>query len=750
MSNDKITKVDLDDIALSGYTSYAQAVIHGRALPDVRDGLKPVQRRILYSMYHDHHLKPDGRFKKCASVVGSVLGKYHPHGDQAVYGALVRMAQQFNLYEPLIDGHGNFGSIDGDPPASLRYTESKLRPISMEMLSDLGNNVVDTIPNFDDSENEPVVLPARFPNVLVNGSLGIAVGVATSIPTHSLKECCDALVALIKNRDITTSDIVSNFIKAPDFPTGCEIISSESDLISMYEAGQGPVEMRATYFVEEKGNKKHLIFNSVPFGVNKSTILDDIGNIINNGALPQATNVRDESSYDIRIVVDLKKDADPNIVAAYLFSKTDLQCKFNVNMTCLVPVDDKGSLKPERIGLKKILITFLDFRFDCTKKLLQNELSDLSYKIHILEGFVKLSKMLHKAIETISRSKNRESAFDALKALLDTSDEQTKYILDTKISKLSEDDVLKACSELDSLKDYEKDIKDTLSSEVKIWKLIREEIKDISSRFGKPRQSSLIEVKEKIVAFDSSEFIADEDAVLIVTKLGFARRQKTATANVRLKDSDEVLFRGDVNSKQSVIFLTSTGRAYTVLGAEIAMTNGHGDHISAIFTLSDGEKLLGVFVPPKSIQEGTFIQAITGKGYISRFGISSILQPSTKRGKKFINLSDGDFIIRTDITNSQKTDIVLLSSNAKMLRSGMDDVPVKDSALKGFKAICLENDDELVFAGSFSLDGIKDIHVEIDGIKDKRLDAKTEVSPRGGKGKSLKKNGRILNIRIEN
>lgn len=740
-NKNRITRISLDDLALKGYTNYAQAVIHGRALPDVRDGLKPVQRRILYAMLADNHLRPEGRFKKCAAVIGTVLAKYHPHGDTAAYGALVRMAQPFVMQEPLVDGHGNFGSVDGDPPAAYRYTESKLQPIAMEILSELSDGVITMLPNFDGSTAEPPVLPARFPNILVNGSVGIAVGVATNIPPHSLTETCEALCLLIENPEADVSEIMK-YIKAPDFPTGGIIVSSKKDIKEMYETGSGPVEIRGTYLEEDAGRgKTRLVFTSIPYGVNKSKLLDSIGELINSNSLPQATDVRDESTTDVRIVLDLKQDADADNVAAFLFNKTDLQSKFHVNMTCLMPLKD-GSLIPERAPLRKILITFLNFRFECTHRLLTNELQAINDKIHILEGFQKLSKNLTKVVEVVSKSKGREASHEAVQSLLGTSDEQTKAILDTRIYKLNEEDVSKVLEELGDLNSRKLEIENILSSNDKIWALVKADIQKVVSVYGKKRQTQFSPRAEKVLEFDETSFIVNEDAHLILSKLGFLKRQKTA-ANIRVRDNDSVFFSQNINSRTPVIMLSNMGKAYTMLAADVPMTSGYGDHISTMFSLSDGEQIIAL-VPSSDSLKGKYLQSITEGGYISRFEIDSILEPSTKRGKKFLNLGDGDSISRIDISSDPEFDLFIVTEHSRILRNKMEDVPVRPNALKGFKAINLERDDRVMFVGSFSDHSSFTVH--IDGGRNRKFDNKTEYSPRGSKGRRIKKDGRVSKV----
>src|SRR5690348_7382620 len=353
----------LADEAQRRYLNYAVSVITARALPDVRDGLKPVQRRILYAMYNNLHLYPDSKFRKCATIVGEVLGKFHPHGDSSCYEAMVRMAQDFSLRYRLVDGHGNFGSLDGDAAAAYRYTEARLAPLATELLEEIKQGTVDFRPNYDGSTEEPIVLPAKFPQLLVNGCTGIAVGMATNIPPHNLGEVCEAAVALIDDRKLESKDLLK-YIKGPDFPTGGQITNSKKELRDIYETGQGGVHLRGEWKIESggKGGGEKIIVTSIPFALQKSTVIERIAEVIIGKKLPMLVDVRDESTDDVRIVLELKAGADPNLVMAYLFKHTPLEQSFFVNMTCLVPTENKEIAGPMRLDLKAMLREFLDFR----------------------------------------------------------------------------------------------------------------------------------------------------------------------------------------------------------------------------------------------------------------------------------------------------------------------------------------------------------------------------------------------------
>src|SRR4051812_839379 len=380
----------LHEEARRRYLNYALSVITSRALPDVRDGLKPVQRRILYGMYNDLRLTADAKYQKCAQVVGHIMGRYHPHGDTAIYDALVRMAQDFSLRYPLVDGHGNFGSLDGDSAAAYRYTECRLHKLSSDLLDEISSRTVDFRLSYDGTRFEPIVVPARLPQLLMNGTTGIAVGMATNIPPHNITEICDALIDLIAHPKYETKDLLKH-VKGPDFPTGGQILNSKKEIRDIYENGQGSIRLRGEYKLEERPRGgTNIIVTSVPYATNKGNLVERIGALVAERKLAPLTDVRDESTKDVRIVLEVKREADPELVMAYLYKHTGLATNFNVNLTCLVPTDNKEIGTPKRLNLKEMLQYFLDFRFEVVTRRNQFELEQLKKRLHILEGFEKV------------------------------------------------------------------------------------------------------------------------------------------------------------------------------------------------------------------------------------------------------------------------------------------------------------------------------------------------------------------------
>ena len=449
-------KVVIEDVSLAEatrtrYLNYALSVITSRALPDVRDGLKPVQRRILYAMWHDLHITADGRYIKSAAVVGEVMKSYHPHGDVSIYDALVRMAQPFSLRNPLVEGYGNFGSIDGDPPAAMRYTECRLTPIAQELLSELRDQTVNLRPNYSSTTEEPEVLPAQFPNLLVNGASGIAVGMATNIPPHNLKEVCQGLVALLdaqlEGRELPVEKL-TRFIQGPDFPTGGVILNSADEIRQIYATGQGAIKLRGTYEPDpEKPNT--VLITSIPYGIEKDVLVQRIGELIGKGQVPQLTNVKDLSTDDVRISLELRPGSNPDAALAYLFKNTPLQTNFNVNLTCLLPAAGAEVAVPERLDLRSILQHFLDFRLEVVTRRLNHELANLLRRIHILEGFAIVFDNLDEAIKIIRASDGKADAAPKLIARFQLSEAQADAVLETKLYKLGKLEIRDILAELE-------------------------------------------------------------------------------------------------------------------------------------------------------------------------------------------------------------------------------------------------------------------------------------------------------------
>ena len=479
-----IEDVNFAEAARSRYLNYALSVITSRALPDLRDGLKPVQRRILYAMWADLHVTSDSRYIKCAAVVGEVMKTYHPHGDQSIYDALVRMAQPFSLRQPLVDGYGNFGSIDGDPPAAMRYTECRLTPIAHTLLSELREQTVDFRPNYASTAEEPIVLPAQYPNLLVNGVTGIAVGMATNIPPHNLKEVCHALIALLDNRELPLERILKS-IHGPDFPTGGVILNSADEIRQIYATGQGTIKLRGQYepHPERAGA---ILITSIPYGIEKDALVERIGELIAKGQVPQLTNVKDLSTDDVRILLELRSGANPDAAMAYLFKNSPLQINYSINLTCLLPADGAEVAVPSRLDLKTILQQFLDFRLEIVTRRLQYELRILLERIHILEGFAIVFKNLDEAIAIIRASEGKADAAPKLMARFELSELQADAILETKLYRLGKLEIRDIMNELAQKRKRAKEIQQLLKDEPALWEMIRGELKEISQTFGSP------------------------------------------------------------------------------------------------------------------------------------------------------------------------------------------------------------------------------------------------------------------------
>src|SRR5438105_247526 len=482
--------IALHEAAQARYLNYALSVITARALPDVRDGLKPVQRRILYTMWQQN-LTADAKHRKCAKVVGDVMGNFHPHGDMALYETLVRMAQPFSLRYPLIDGSGNFGSLDGDSAAAMRYTECRLAPISDEMLEEIEQTTVPFRPNYDGTKTEPVVLPARIPHLLVNGTTGIAVGMATNIPPHHLGEVCTALVKLLDNEDLSNAQLC-RYVKGPDFPTGGQILNSQDELKEIYKTGSGSIRLRGTWDIgPETRSTKTIYIDSVPYTVNKAQLVERIGEIVLQRKLPQLVDVKDLSTEDVRSAIEMKKDADEKMIMAYLFKHTALQINFAVNLTCLIPTENPEVGRPERLDLKQILWHFLHFRLEVVTRRLEHELAALKKRIHILEGFETVFDALDEIIRMIRKSDGKADAADKIMKRFDLDAEQTDAIHELKIYRLARLEILIIRNELEEKRKRARQISALLKDEDSRWKIVRSELEEISQKYGDRRRTTI-------------------------------------------------------------------------------------------------------------------------------------------------------------------------------------------------------------------------------------------------------------------
>jgi DNA gyrase/topoisomerase IV subunit A len=771
----QIEPVSLRDAAQDRYLNYSLSVITSRALPDVRDGLKPVQRRILFAM-NQLGITADAKPRKCMFVCGNVTGNYHPHGDVSVYDALVRMAQPWAMREPLIDGIGNFGSIDGDNPAAPRYTECRMTAAASELLRDLGSTIVPHKANYDNTRQEPVVLPSRIPNMLVNGSTGIAVGMATNIPPHNLGEVCRALLKLLNDPDIKDYQLVANdAVQGPDFPTGGQIINTKEELREIYRTGQGTIKLRGTTQIVTDGRGgKTLQITAIPYAVNKAVLVERIAEIVVSSKMPLIEDVRDLSTEDIRIDLPLRKDADEAKVLAYLFKHTPLQSNFNVNMTCLVPTENPEVGRPERLGLKEVLWHFLHFRLEVVTARLEHELSVLLRRMHILEGFVLIFDALDEIIKIIRASDGKADAadkimkrFPAAKGGLD--EEQTDAILELKLYRLAKLEINLIQEELREKQKRAKQIQkllkentdDTLHSGR--WMIVREEIEGLITTYAKTpkgvRRSELVTVEEE-PEFSAEDFIVAEDCHVLVSTDGWVKRQRQITdpSKSRLREGDGVLACVAGSTRTSIAFFSSFGVCYTARMIDIPASTGYGEPIQKLFKLKDGERIVSaisldprvignIAEDPKRPDYCPEIHALaaTSNGFALRFGLEQFVEPSTRSGRRFARVAPGYEVVAVEAITGSET-ILAITADCRAMVCPAEEVNYLSGAGKGVTLIKMSKTDRLL--GFKASTGDRDLLVvETNrGAKKTISTVKYRTTSRGGRGIEIQKNGKIKSI----
>ena len=776
-----LENVPLRLAAQTRYLNYSLSVITSRALPDVRDGMKPVQRRILYTTRQlslDHNAK----HRKSAKVVGDAMANYHPHGDGSIYDALVRMSQPFSLRMPLIDGSGNFGSIDGDNAAAMRYTECRRTRIAGELLTDLSTLTVAFRPNYDGSRTEPVVLPSRIPNLLLNGATGIAVGMATNIPPHNLKELCNALLKLLKDPEIKAYQLVAqDAVQGPDFPLGGQVINTKEELREIYRIGQGAITTRGQSKLIG-GNKKTgrvLQITSIPYAVNKANLVERISDLVYSSKLPLVTEVRDLSTDDIRIDLLLKKGADPDKVLAFLYKNTQLQTNFNVNLTCLVPTENPEVGRPERLGLKEALWYFLQFRLDVITRRLENELAALEKRIHILNGFVTIFDVLDEVIRIIRRSDGKaDAAVKIMKRFpvkegrgkqtgLDA--EQTEAILELKLYRLAKLEINLVQEELKKKEKRAREIRKLLKEDTKDtnasgrWAIVRSEIQELVTTYCKlpeAKRRTKIEAVGEEVEISAEDFIVAEDCHVLITKDGWVKRQRNIPdpGKSRLRQGDTVLACVGGSTRNTVGFFSSTGVCYTARMADIPASTGFGDPIQKIFRLKDGERIVAmisfdprvignVFADPKAPEYLPDVHglAASSNGYALRFGLETFVEPSTRSGRRYARAAAGAELIGAYAIDSNET-ILAISQDCRAMVCPTEDVNYLSGAGKGVTLIKLAKTDKLV--GFKPSTGDRDLLlVETNRGAQKTIStAKYRTTSRGGKGNEIQKNGKIAKI----
>ena len=702
---DKVHEVDLEKTMKDSYIDYAMSVIASRALPDVRDGLKPVQRRVLYSMIELNN-GPDKPHRKCARIVGDTMGKYHPHGDSSIYGALVNMAQEWSTRYPLVDGHGNFGSVDGDGAAAMRYTEARLSKISMEMLADINKDTVDFQPNFDETEREPVVLPSRYPNLLVNGTSGIAVGMATNIPPHNLREVVDAVVKIIDNiieeQRETTMEEILDIVKGPDFPTGATILGRRG-IEEAYRTGRGKIRVRAVTNIETLPNgKSRIIVTELPYLVNKARLISKIAELVRDKKIDGITDLNDHSSREgMRICIDLRKDANANVVLNLLYKHTQLQDTFGVNMLSLIP--NNGSLEPKVLNLKQMLEYYLAHQEDVVTRRTKYDLNKARERAHILEGLLKALDNIDEVIRIIRASQNVQIAKQELMDRFELTDVQAQAIVDMRLRALTGLEREKLEAEYADLMEKIRKYEAILADRSLLLRVIREEILAIAEKYGDDRKTS---IGYDVYDISTEDLIPRENTVITMTKLGYIKRmtvdnfrsQNRGGRGIKgmqtLEDDyiEELLM---TTTHHYLMFFTNTGRVYRLKAYEIpeAGRTARGTAIINLLQLMPGECITAV-IPLRKFEDGHYLMMATKNGLVKKTPIKEYANVR-KNGLAAITLRDDDELIEVKLTDDKK-DIILVTKDGMCIRFKETDVRSTGRTSMGVRGMNIDDGDEVV------------------------------------------------------
>jgi len=751
LSRSNIIQKEVNKEMKTSFIAYAMAVNVSRAIPDVRDGLKPVHRRILYAM-NELGLSADKPYRKCARIVGDVLGKYHPHGDSAVYEALVRLAQDFSIRCTLVDGHGNFGSVDGDPPAAQRYTEARLSKIAGEMLRDIDKKTVDYYPNFDDTLEQPVVLPSRFPNVLVNGSDGIAVGMATSIPPHNLGEVIDGTIALLDNPDITIDELM-DIIPAPDYPTGA-LIMGKSGIKKAYRTGRGIAILRARAEIEEfnNGTRSRIVVTEIPYQVNKAKLIETIAELVKQKKIEGISDVQEESDRDgMRVVIDIKKDANPQVVLNMLYKHTNMQISNSMIMLALVDG------RPKILNLKEILEAYVRHQKSVIVRRTQYDLDKALEKEHILLGLVKALANIDEVIAIIKSSEDKTDAANKLTEAFELSQKQANAILEMKLQRLSHLEVEKLNAELGAL---EKDIAEyraILASEERVIEIIKTEMTEIKNKYSTPRKS---EITYDFSSIDIEDLIEQEDIIVSMTHFGYIKRMPiseyraqhrggTGVQAHKTKDEDFVENLFMTNTHEPLLFFTNRGKVYRIKAYEIPESSrtAKGRAIVNLLNLAYGEKV-NAFMPLPTNTQG-YLMLATKQGLIKKTKLEEFASIRND-GKIAITLNDGDELISAQITGGED-ELLLASSGGKCIRFAEQGVRPTGRTSQGVKSISLD-DNESVVDMTIVKDGAEVMTLTENGFGKRTDISEYRLQSRGGKGIKVgtlnDKTGNIVNLKL--
>ena len=759
---DKIHEVDLQKTMEKSYIDYAMSVIASRALPDVRDGLKPVQRRVLYSMIELNN-GPDKPHRKCARIVGDTMGKYHPHGDSSIYGALVNMAQDWSTRYPLVDGHGNFGSVDGDGAAAMRYTEARLSKISMEMLADINKNTVDFQPNFDETEREPVVLPSRYPNLLVNGTSGIAVGMATNIPPHNLREVINAVVKIIDNiieedRETTIEELLE-IVKGPDFPTGATILGTRG-IEEAYRTGRGKIRVRAVTNIETLPNgKSRIIVTELPYLVNKARLIEKIAELVRDKKIDGITDLNDHSSREgMRICIDLRRDANANVVLNQLYKHTQLQDTFGVIMLCLVSVN--GSLQPKVLTLPEMLKQYLAHQEDVVTRRTKYDLNKAQERAHILEGLLKALDNIDEVIRIIRAARNVQIAKQELMDRFELTDVQAQAIVDMRLRALTGLEREKLEAEYAELMERIRKLQAILADRNTLLRVIREEILAIAEKYGDDRRTAI-----GFDAYDISmeDMIPRENTVITMTKLGYIKRMTVdnfrsqnrggrGIKGMQTLDDDYIEELMMTTTHHYVMFFTNTGRVYRLKAYEIpeAGRTARGTAIINLLQLMPGERITAV-IPISKFEEGHYLMMATRKGLVKKTPIQDYANVR-KVGLAAIALRDDDELIEVKATDDKK-DIILVTKYGQCIRFKETDVRSTGRVSMGVRGINLLDGDEVV-AMQLNAQGYYLLVVSENGMGKRTSISEFTCQNRGGKGvkcyKITEKTGNVIGAKAVN
>ena len=759
---DKIHEVDLQKTMEKSYIDYAMSVIASRALPDVRDGLKPVQRRVLYSMIELNN-GPDKPHRKCARIVGDTMGKYHPHGDSSIYGALVNMAQDWSTRYPLVDGHGNFGSVDGDGAAAMRYTEARLSKISMEMLADINKNTVDFQPNFDETEREPVVLPSRYPNLLVNGTSGIAVGMATNIPPHNLREVINAVVKIIDNiieedRETTIEELLE-IVKGPDFPTGATILGTRG-IEEAYRTGRGKIRVRAVTNIETLPNgKSRIIVTELPYLVNKARLIEKIAELVRDKKIDGITDLNDHSSREgMRICIDLRRDANANVVLNQLYKHTQLQDTFGVIMLCLVSVN--GSLQPKVLTLPEMLKQYLAHQEDVVTRRTKYDLNKAQERAHILEGLLKALDNIDEVIRIIRAARNVQIAKQELMDRFELTDVQAQAIVDMRLRVLTGLEREKLEAEYAELMERIRKLQAILADRNTLLRVIREEILAIAEKYGDDRRTAI-----GFDAYDISmeDMIPRENTVITMTKLGYIKRMTVdnfrsqnrggrGIKGMQTLDDDYIEELMMTTTHHYVMFFTNTGRVYRLKAYEIpeAGRTARGTAIINLLQLMPGERITAV-IPISKFEEGHYLMMATRKGLVKKTPIQDYANVR-KVGLAAIALRDDDELIEVKATDDKK-DVILVTKYGQCIRFKETDVRSTGRVSMGVRGINLLDGDEVV-AMQLNTQGYYLLVVSENGMGKRTSISEFTCQNRGGKGvkcyKITEKTGNVIGAKAVN